>query len=198
MRGLFCALFGCLTLGPLRAAPIPIDLNDFIALPGPPEIVVAADGSSATFTESINFGLLVLSNDPALGDPAIIDTGASAVLFDYTFIEPAGNTDEFGAFLIDPASGLPVDPLDPGRAFFAADGGSGSVSLDLVGLTFSFAGLQFELTAFDVITGSSLIVSDVRLETTTAVPEPPAWSLLLSAATLLLAWCRSIPARRSA
>ena len=151
-----------------------IDLNDFFA---DPTVSVAADGSSAFFTEDPGAFLVTLVNDPGLGDPDVIIPGAGVTLsFDFDFVEGgAGNDDEFGAFVIDAATGAIAGPA---FQFFIDSTSSGTVSFDLTSLVGMTLGLQFELVALasDVAFDSTLSISDVQL--IAAVPEPGTLMLL--------------------
>ena len=87
----------------VSATPTPIDLNDFFA---DPTVTVSVDGSSADFTEDPPFTSVVLVNNPGLGDPDVIIPGLGvAVEFSFDFNQPAGNVEEFIAFVIDSATG---------------------------------------------------------------------------------------------
>ncbi len=155
----------------------PIDLNDFFFFPGDP-VTVAVDGSEATIAEDPSFSPITLSNDPVAGDPEVIIAGpGTQLLFDFDFNEPAGNDDEFGAFLFNAVTGLEFgSPFQ----FFIQDTGSGNVSFDLSTLIGYTLGLQFQLSALpgDLGLGSTVTVSNVRL--VTPVPEPATILLLAS------------------
>jgi len=157
------------------AAAVPIDLNDFFA---DPTVAVAADGSSATLSESAAGGPVLLSNDPGLGDPNIIIPGAGVGLrFDFGFTEGIGEDDEFGAFVIDAATGLSVGPA---FEFFTQASSSGSVAMDLSTLAGQTLGLQFQLSSLPGDNGrtSTATVSNVELLGTVIVPEPATLGLL--------------------
>src|SRR5262245_28267579 len=75
-------------LSPALARATPIDLNLLFHDPGAP-ISIAADGSSATFSEDPSVFAVFLSNVPGFGDPQLITAAPGALLrFDYTFDEP--------------------------------------------------------------------------------------------------------------
>ncbi|MGR9051270.1 MAG: hypothetical protein ACU84J_01345 [Gammaproteobacteria bacterium] len=156
-----------------------IDLNDFFFFSGDP-VVVASDGSSATLSEDPNLSSVILSNDPGLGDAEVIVAGNHiSLLFDYDFAVGIGELDQFGAFIIDPATGFNIGaPFE----FFATDTGSGTASFDLSSLAgMTGLGFQFELTSLSGDTGasSSVTVSNLRLETASvSVPEVPILLLL--------------------
>jgi hypothetical protein len=146
-----------------------INLNDFF---GDPTVTVAADGSSADFAEDPPFPSVILSNDPSFGDPNIIVPGANvSVEFMFTFVEALGNSDEFGAFVIDSATGLSAGPA---YEFFSDTTGSGSVQIDISELTGQTLGFQFQLTSLLGDTGadSTLNISNVRLLDTAQADEP--------------------------
>ncbi len=153
------------------AISTPIDLNDFFS---DPTVIVEVDGSSAKLSEDLTFAEVILSNDPFLGDPEVIIAAVGRSLkFDFDFMEGAGNDDEFGAFIIDPATG---GSLGTPFEFFTSDTSSGTVTFDLSSLTgTSDLGLQFDLLAFDFASDSMVTVSNVRLvdpANPPAIPEP--------------------------
>jgi hypothetical protein len=168
-------MVGCLFCASVQAARI--DLNAFYA---DPTVSVAADGSSATLLEDPDPGidLVLLANDPGLGDPEVIIPGPGVMLtFDWSFSEAAGENDEFGFFVIDAATGVSA-----GAAYemFVQDTMAGAYSIDLSALSGRTLGAQFQLESLlgDSGTGSIVIVSDLRL-TGAAVPAPPPWGLML-------------------
>jgi len=145
--------------------------NDFFA---DPTVEVADDGRSAVLAEDLQFAYVILSNDPGLGDPEVVLPGQSVWLtFDYSFNEATGNSDEFGAFLIDGDNGASIGEI---YEFFIDGTGSGTVSWDLSSLAGKTLGLQFELNAYDSEVGSTAIVRDVALQ---VVPIPAALPLFL-------------------
>lgn len=153
-----------------------IDLNDFTK---DPTVTVAVDGSSAVMAEDSTLSPVLLANDPGLGDPNIISPASGlALMFDYVFVEPApDNLDEFGAFVVDSATG---GSAGNAYEFFIQAAGSGTVSFDLSGLVGSTIGLQFQLSALpgDAALTSTVTISNVRLEPL-AVPEPGSGWLIL-------------------
>jgi hypothetical protein len=153
----------------------PIDMNLLFHEPGAP-IAIAADGSSATFTEDPNVFVVFLSNVPGFGDPRLLTASPGARLaFDYDFVEAPGNTDLFHFALLDGESGDPLDPFN----LFVTESGSGSVFFDLSPLLGASLGLQFELVALDAAFDSVLTLSGLRIETPiTAVTEPGSLALL--------------------
>ena len=167
-------MLGCVA----GADATPIDLNNFWA---DSDVSVSTDGASASFVESA-FSAVVLSNDPNLGDPEVIQAGPDVWLeFDYNFTESALGDDEFGAWIIDPNTGASFDvPGDP-YEFFLNETGSGTVSFDLSGLDgISDLGFQFQLSSLpgDADYGSTLGISNLRLVSQVVVPEPATATLL--------------------
>jgi hypothetical protein len=160
---------------PANALSTPINLNNFFFFPGDP-VTIQPDGSSATIGEDPNFPTIILSNDPGLGDPEVILAefgGVPQILsFDFDFVESSGNSDEFGAFVLDAATGLSAGME---YEFFTDTSGSGTISFDLTALVGQTIGLQFQLAALPDDTGltSNVSVSNVFLAPATApVPEP--------------------------
>ncbi len=171
----------------------PIYLNTFFA--SAPPVAVVDDGSEATIVEEIHVMTQFLSNDPTLGDPEVMIAGDGISLsFEYHFVEGVDNDDEFSAFILDDATGAPVD----GLVFFTQATSAGTVSFNLSGLTGQRIGLQFELTAFDFTADSSVTISKVRLESTSAVIPEPSTVILLTIGVLCLAMMRCLRSRRSA
>lgn len=184
LAGLMAAMGG---LAEAQAAVIAqIDLNDFFA---DPSVTVALDGSSATVAEDAVLTPVLLANDPFLGDPEVIVAGAGvSLIFEFDFTEgPAGEDDEFGAFVIDAGTGLSAGAA---FEFFTEDSSTGSVAFDLTGLVGTTLGLQFQLLAFGGDTGlDSLVrVSNLRLESSVPVPVPAPSSLALLAVGLMIVW----------
>ena len=168
------------------AAGEPIDLNDFFSWPGSP-VTVAADGSSATIGESPTLNPVTLSNNP-VWDPNVIIPGPGTILvFRYDFVEAAGNTDEFRAFVIDASTGASAGAA---FEFLTQSTSSGSVRFPLESLTGMSLGLEFQLNRLDGVIASQVIVSDVAL-----IPEPTAALLFLTVLPLVL--LRARKARRT-
>lgn len=160
----------------VSASPlVPIDLNDFFA---DPSVTVAPDGSSATLAEDALLSPVLLSNDPGVGDPEVVVPGANIwLVLDYIFTEPSGNVDEFGAFVVDAATGLSVgSPFE----FFLDSTGSGAIAWDLSSLAGRTLGLQFLLSAYFSDSGldSTVTVSSVVLEQRVDIPATPALLLV--------------------
>ena len=158
-------LFVALILAPsLPANATTIDLNDFFA---DPTVTVTPDGSLAILAEDPGFSTVLLANDPGLGDPEVIFAGSGLILtFNYVFDEPAGNNDEFGAFVLSSVGVSAGTEYE----FFTQDPGSGTVSFDLSGLVGEpFIGMQFQLSSLfsDGAFTSTATVSNVNV-----VPEP--------------------------
>ena len=167
----------CFTMGlSVSVQATAIDLNDFFA---DPTVTVAVDGSSAEFAEDPGFFSVLLSNDPGFDppDPPVLFAGPDLqLIFNFEFDEALGEDDEFGAFVLDPATGL---SFGPAFEFFTDATGSGEVAFDLSPLPpgLGLIGLQFQLSSLFADTGflSTALVSNVRI-----VPEPG--SLLLFSA----------------
>lgn len=163
----------CGWAGTAEAVTTPIDLNDFFFFAGD-QVTVAADGSSATIAEHLDFSPIILSNDPTKGDTPVIFPGPGVELvFDFDFVEgPAvDEDDEFGAFIIDPVTGSSVGA---GFEFFTTDTSAGTVSFDLTLLAGTVdLGLQFQLSALfgDLGLESTLTISNVRLEAPDVAPR---------------------------
>ena len=120
----------------------PIDLNDFFA---DPTVTVAPDGNSASLQEDPALSVVLLSNNPGLGDPNVVIPGpGTSLIFDFVFSEPVNNDDEFGAFVIDAATGLSAGPA---FEFFTQVSSLGTVTFDISSLVGQTLGLQFQLAA---------------------------------------------------
>jgi hypothetical protein len=160
---------------PAYATIVPIDLNDFSA---DPTVSVVPDGTSATLEEDPFLIAVLLYNDPGLGDPEVIIPGVGTKLsFDFDFTEGMGEDDEFVAFVLNAATGLPIT----GFEFSTATSSSGSVLFDLTSLDGLTLGLEFQLISgfSDTNFNSTVVVSNVQLETPMpAVPEPSTLVLL--------------------
>jgi len=148
---------------PVTAHSLAIDLNDFRA---DPTVTVATDGRWALIAEDPALSVVLLANDPGLGDRNIIIPGPGLSLsFNYVFNEGTGEDDEFGAFIVDSSSGFSAgQPYE----FFIQDTSSGTLTFDLSGLTGRTIGLQFQLASGFNDTGASstVLISDVQI-----VPE---------------------------
>ena len=120
-----------LLLTPCVALAGSVDLNDFFA---DPIVFVAGDGSSALMSEDPVLSPVLLANDPGFGDPIVIFSPPDdRLLFDFVFtLGGPFDQDEFGAFLIDPATGFSY--LLPGTEFFTSVPAAGTVAFDLTGL----------------------------------------------------------------
>ena len=156
-----------------EATAAPIDLNDFF---GDPEVTITPDGVSAEFTESSSSTVVLLTNDPFLGDPFVIVPGPSTFLtFDFVFNEATGNNDQFSAYLFLAQDGPISGVLDQ---FSVMSTQAGMVSFDLSPYVVSGTevlqlGLQFEL--YDMsgsLLNSTATVSNLAL--TQVVPIPAA------------------------
>ncbi|MCV2886368.1 hypothetical protein OE749_16860 [Aestuariibacter sp. AA17] len=159
-----------------NAALVNLDLNDFFA---DPAVSVSPDGSSATINEDPSFSFVLLSNDPGLGDPNILNAQPDVgVAFDFNFVEAANGNDQFRAFLTDDAgNGL-------GGAFNLTlnNSLSGSALFNLSGFVGQTLGLTFQLSSLpgDIDFSSFVEISNLRLQTVvTSVSEPHVALLLI-------------------
>jgi len=156
----------------LSAQGQPIDLNGFFAIP-PQNVTIAPDGSSAELQLG-TVGLAALVHDPSfLGSPALIipTVQESWLKFAYDFVEGPNNNDEFSAGVTDSLG----EPLGPAFVFSTTDSSSGTVEFNLTQFVGEpFVGLAFILEALDADLGSSVRISDVRLQ---LIPEPSTVSM---------------------
>jgi hypothetical protein len=144
-----------------------IDLNDFFA---DPSVSISTDGLSAEMEEEPRLGFILLANDPGLGDPEVILPGIDiALLFDYDFLEGAGENDEFAVFVLDAQDG---QTLGADFTFFAQESSAGTISFNLSNLVGTTLGLQFQLTSLigDSGSTSNVAISNLRLQ---PIPLPP-------------------------
>ncbi len=166
-----------------------------------PTVTVASPGGlSAIFREDPPFVIVILSNDPGLGEPALIFPAANRSLtFNYDFNEPLGNDETFSAHLIDAMTGEFI----PGFDFLVDATEIGSHTFDLSTLANNVVGLQFQLNSErpgDAAATSTLEIAAVRVVTADATaPEPPTGVLIL--AGLIAWWARnghlgSLPGKR--
>jgi len=153
------------------AGSIPIDATNFSL--GPDAVVTFNPDGSALLAEDPNFGLSQIFNDPAGGDPLVIEALPGGFLsFDYDFQYGALDTDDsFTAVLLD--SGVAIgSPYE----FFIDAPGAGQVVFDLSGLVGTAdLGIDFSLTSGDFDFESTILLSNLR---TFQVPVP-ATALLL-------------------
>lgn len=187
----FAAKIGFLvaSLSAADAFAVPVSLNDFFYEAGAP-VTVAADGSTATLGESDAFGVVFLSNVPALGDPEVILGGAGVTLaFDYSFTLGADNDDVFHVALLN---GLTGDVLDVAYELLVDATGTGHKIFDLSTLGAVTLGLQFELVPqlADLGFDSIVTISNLQLLKETSpppaqVPEPMTAFLLLGGLALV-------------
>lgn len=168
-----------LTVTVSLANAVQIDLNDFSA---DPTVTIDSDGINATMNEDSSFITVLLSNDPWLGDPGIyIPTDAVSLTFDYSFVEAAGNDDDFLVFLFDDLTSpfalndANGDPLE----LWLDSSNSSSVVWDLTGASFlgQTIGMEFQLNAWDDGTDSYATISNVNVNTA-PIPEPATVLLL--------------------
>ena len=146
-----------------------------------------ASGSYAVLHENEFVGDVILSDDPGLGDPVLIDIGGGSVLrFEYDFVADCPGCDAFVATLFqsnpDSGAGGIIDGFL--ADFFTDVTSSGEASFVLtdfiLGPGFVF-GLQFDLLAFDTEIGSWVSTSSLATyNPPTTVPEPETSYLLLA------------------
>ena len=186
------ALIGLVLVPYLPANAALLDLNEFYK---DPTVTVELDGSSALLEEDPFFSPVVIANDPGLGDSEVIFAeigGVSQILnFNFVFDEPAGNFDQFGAFIINAETGLSAGS---GYEYFTDVSGAGTISFDLTALSGLSLGLQFQLLALpqeiippeSIETGDSGLDSTVRISNlriepaggSTPIPEPATMLLI--------------------
>lgn len=159
---------------PTIALPAIIDLNKFYA---DPAVTVAADGTSATIVEDPAISPVLLSNDPAFGDPLVIIGELGKVLrFNYDFEMAVEDDNIFSAFVLDPTTG----GVASSDLFFSTNtAGDATVTFDLSGFSGRVLGLQFELGTGENDGASSAVVTISEVETA-AVPLPPPLAMLAS------------------
>jgi hypothetical protein len=93
-------LIGLSLFYPKSSQAVAIDLTTFMPDPAT-AVTIAADGSSATIVEDVNYSSIWLYNDSIF-----IPADATALSFDYDFVLEANNSDELNAYLYDPGLGL--------------------------------------------------------------------------------------------
>ncbi len=153
----------------LSAEATPIYLNQLYMDPGAP-VSIAADGSSATFTEDPSLFSVFLSNVPGFGDPQLVTASDGATLsFDYSFLRAPGNDDLFHFAVLN---GLSGDTLGTPYDLFVTDSASGTASFGMTALVGTTLGLQFELVSFDALFDSVLTISNLRLDLPVVEPPP--------------------------
>ena len=176
----FLVCFASLHFFQAQAWAVSIDLNDFHATGN---VNVAVDGSSATMREDPAYGSVLLSRDPYFLNCTglYVPVDSMSLTFDYIFAEPAGNVDEFYAFLYDlSAYGTPLtDANGNDLEFFTDASSSGTVTWDLLGAGFlaTTVGMEFQLNwasgdpdpSSTLAENSSVIISNVKVN---PIPEP--------------------------
>ncbi len=157
----------------VSATIINVDLGEFYA---DPSVSISADGSSAIIFEDPSLLDIYLSNDPFFGDPGIVvPDDLISLSFDYDFNQANGNDDAFYAKLFDGDSGQILDDL------YLEDSGSGTalfeLDMSIYDPAMTLFGLEFQLNSWDMATDSTVLISNVNLETA-PVPEPATMLLL--------------------
>jgi len=179
-------VFGALFIVVKPASAVAINFNDFFHAAGAP-VDIAADGSTAQLFETSDTSVVFLSDVPGFGDPNLVTAQSGTKLsFNFDFVQPAGNDDEFHVAILDGTNGNVLAPAF--EAFFASSS-SGLIEFDLSSLVGSLLGLQFELGANpdDQLLSSSLTLSNLQIiaSSATPIPEPSIFSLFGMSALLL-------------
>ena len=137
----------------------PIDLNNVFS---DTTVLVASDGSSATFNEIPFFSPVSLINDPGLGDTNVIiaDVG-TRFLFDFNFTE-ATTEDDFFNFSL---TGISFGSVFEFSIDFSA---TGYVAIDMSSLVGNSIGATFQLGSnfYDTGSNSTVFISNVTLSCT--------------------------------
>ena len=180
---LWCGVASAVMSTAAFAVPVQVDLSKFTAFGS--AITVASDGSSALLSEDPAQFAVFLFNDPSMGGPDLITPSSDTfLLFDYGFDEASGNDDIFQAYLYE-VGNYPSLPT-----FEVTTSNYGTVALELTDYLGKTLGLDFVLVSNDFDLGSSVTVSNVRLEqrspTPVQVPEP--WVDHLFGLGLVLMW----------
>jgi hypothetical protein len=180
------AVLALLAMQPALAGPI--DLNLFYISPDG-AVVIDSTGSSATMIEGAG-GVVLLSNDPGLGDPVLINPSEGPNLrFQYAFnadcplVCDALAVSLFSAIPGDSSTGGPSAGLLQYDVFTSSGIGEISYLLSAFNLAADQVfGLQFELLAYDDTINASAIISGLEVYDPAAVsvPEPGTLGLLLS------------------
>lgn len=166
----------------------PVSFNDFFVNG---DIDISADGTTATFYESLASTEQSLINDPFFGDPEVIVAEDNTFLnFHYVFtLGDANESDAFSARLFDWTTG---DFLGASFEFFVTDSSEGDVSFDLTELVGMGLGLQLDLLSLpgDGGISSLLVLSDMEMKykLTGPVALPLPTPLLLITLGGLFAW----------
>jgi hypothetical protein len=190
------AVLALLAMQPALAGPI--DLRLFYTFPAESVVTGSTDGTAAgsfaQMSESLDYGVVSLSNDPGLGDPVLIDASEGPVLrFQYEFISESPtdcgdlcDTLVATLFAADPNDSTIGGPLDGFLANAVINAlGIGEVSFLLSSFNLPsnlVFGLQFDLLAFDAGAGSAALVRGLEVYDPNAVvnvAEPPGLALLL-------------------
>lgn len=178
------AIVAAITLLPSLSFAGPIDLNQLFHDVGAP-IDIAADGSTTTLHENPPVGDVFLSDLPGLGDPELLIASAGAQLvFDYDFVEAAGNFDSFNFAILDGLTGIQLDPF----TLFFLDSAAGTARFDLSSLVGLTLGFQFDLGPQEGDDGSesTLTISNVRIETPDQTVSEPGMFVLFAIGLLAI------------
>ena len=151
-----------------------IDLNDFYA---DPSVNVAGDGTSATMSEDPSLITVYLSDDPSLGDPILpFPSDPFFLSFSYEFTVAAGNWDDFYVKLFDANTGTVIENflIEYNNSVSSTDWTkSDTINWNITGApsTGLGLGLEFQLNAYDDVSGSTVQISNVEFNLK-PVPEP--------------------------
>ena len=145
-----------------HAAETPLSFGNFFATQE--EVSIHEDGSRADLSESTVIGVVILENDPGLGDSNIIEPGLDTELrFDYQFYEFDGDNDLFFVVLFDTSAGPLTGEIE---SLELDSSGVGEGRFHLSHLEGRQLGLSFELHELDPLngsTGSSVSLFNLRL-----------------------------------
>lgn len=151
-----------------------IDLNDFYA---DPSVSVAGNGTSATMSEDPSLVTVYLSDDPSLGDPILpFPSDPFFLSFSYQFTVAAGNWDDFYVKLFDANTGTVIEDflIEYNNSVSSTDWTkSDTINWNITGApsTGLGLGLEFQLNAYDDVSGSTVQISNVEFNLK-PVPEP--------------------------
>ena len=150
------------------SAIIPVTFDGFYA---DPSVVVSADGLSAVMSEDEDLSAVFLANDPSFGEPGIaVPENLLSFEFYLDFTLGDGNDDTFLATLFDGDTGAFIDD------FYLDSTWQGLVSWNLSALdpAITLFGLEFQLSAFDLLIDSTATISNMLFRTADLHTEDPA------------------------
>lgn len=150
-----------------------IDLNMFYF---DMSVEIQNSGSSAVMSEDSQYGSVLLSNDPGMGDPGIdVVDDMLTLSFDYSVDVAENNTDSFYAKLFDGDTGDIISDFE------LLESGFGNITWDLSTLdpSISVLGLEFQLNSEDNFYDSIVNISNVKIEIASPSPVPEPCTLVL-------------------